>query len=75
VKKAVIIAVCGAEKIRRQDRADADLKTKKQAFANHVIEAANWRAWNAELALVYERAKQKEIATGHTGCGRNSWLT
>ena len=43
-----------------QDRADADLETKKQAFANHSGGSGETAPrWNTELALIYERAKQK----------------
>src|SRR2546427_1193361 len=59
------------EEFGRQDRADADLKTKKQAFANHVDRSGETgatleRGTGAGLRALETKRKSQP---GHTGSG------
>src|SRR5713226_6116176 len=59
------------EEFGRQDRADADLKTKKQAFANHVNRSSETGATLERGTGTGLRARETERKSqpGHTGRG------
>jgi len=58
--RELLRAVRSREEFGRQDRADTDLEQRNKHLQTMLIEAAKLAPrWNAELALVYERAKQK----------------